>query len=298
MTAIRSPWQALARYAGWALIAASAVFLLSIALRHWQTISTMALAPSQWLALAGLSLAYGVSLLLVAAGWHAVLGLAGAGSPARGHAMGAHTTSQLAKYVPGNVFHVVGRHMIHRKAGMSGRVLAKAALIETLLMLTAALAIAAACLLGARPGVLEGAIWLALAAMLVSSGGLLVAVWWISRGAISRLATALLCYLAFFAIMGAIVAAIAAILGGAFEPGAAGGGVAAWIAGFVTPGAPGGLGIREAAMVLLGSGGTPAATLVLTAALFRLVTFAGDLVCFALGLVLFRDGGSSLAQAA
>jgi hypothetical protein len=76
-----------------------------------------------------------------------------------------------------------------------------------------------------------------------------------------------------------------------------GGGVAVWIAGFVTPGAPGGLGIREAAMVMLDGSSAPARMLVVTAAMFRLVTFAGDLLCFALGRLLFRETGVLSSQA-
>jgi hypothetical protein len=62
--------------------------------------------------------------------------------------------------------------------------------------------------------------------------------------------------------------------------------VAAWLAGFVTPGAPGGLGIREAAMVLFAGGSASAEVLFVAAALFRLVSFGGDLVCFAVASLL------------
>ena len=93
---------------------------------------------------------------------------------------------------------------------------------------------------------------------------------------------------AFFAVMAAIIVAIAAMLGAppAWDIGA--GGIASWIAGFVTPGAPGGLGVREAAMVFIGGRGTSPDVLLLLAVLFRLVTFAGDVLCALLGRVLLR----------
>lgn len=288
-------WRTLVRIAGWTLLAASTIFLAVVARQHWDAISAMALSPAQWLVLAGLAIGYGVSLLLVAAGWHWVLALAGAGSPGRAHSMRAHATAQLAKYVPGNVFHLVGRHLIHRQAGMDDVRLAKAALAEIVLLLAAAVTIVAACLLAAMPEALRAWAWLAFPALGMAVCGAVVAMWWLCGGALRDALSAWLAYVIFFAVMGSIVAVIVAMLGGALLPGVAGGGVAAWIAGFVTPGAPGGLGVREAAMVLIGGEGTSRETLVVAAALLRLVTFAGDLVCFALGNLLFRDGAAPSA---
>ncbi|MDG2004819.1 MAG: hypothetical protein P8J20_15965, partial [Novosphingobium sp.] len=147
--------QAIARSAGWLLVGASAVFLVIVARRHWAGISEIALAPGQWLAVAGLSVLYGLSLLLLAAAWHWVLVFVAAGPPDRAHSLRAYTSSQLAKYVPGNVFHLVGRHMIHRAAGMPNKRLALATLVEVLLMLAAALSVVAVSLLADMPPVLE-----------------------------------------------------------------------------------------------------------------------------------------------
>src|SRR5690606_14001641 len=95
-------------------------------------------------------------------------------------------------------------------------------------------------------------------------------------------------YILFFAIMGAIIVAIVTLFAAASPIAAAGGGVAAWMVGFATPGAPGGLGTREAAMLLFVGDQLGPATLLVIAALFRIVTFGGDLVCFAASQILLR----------
>ena len=45
--------------------------------------------------------------------------------------------SQLAKYVPGNIFHLAGRQAMGMSAGVGGRILAKSALWELGIILIA-----------------------------------------------------------------------------------------------------------------------------------------------------------------
>ena len=281
--------EALLRPAGWLLAAASAIFLVIVARRHWDAIAGIAVTPEQSLAIVGLSLLYGASLLLLALAWRLALTFAGAQPPSRAQAMRAYTTAQLAKYVPGNVFHLVGRHMMHRAAGMPDKQLALAVPIEVLMMLAGALTVVAGALALDMPEALRGWSVPVLAGLTVLVLAALAAARRLGKGPGGAMLAAFCAYCAFFAIMGAIIACIVALLGGTLSWNAGAGGLAAWIAGFVTPGAPGGLGVREAAMVLLGAGSAPVQVLVLAAALFRLVTFCGDLVCFLLGGLLFRE---------
>lgn len=62
----------------------------------------------------------------------------------------------------------------------------------------------------------------------------------------------------------------------------------AWIVGFVVPGVPGGLGIRESALVLLLAGSYPKDTVLMLALLARLASVAADLVMLVIGLLLLR----------
>lgn len=59
-----------------------------------------------------------------------------------------------------------------------------------------------------------------------------------------------------------------------------------WFAGFVTPGSPAGIGVREFAFLSLLQAEYPADLLVLTIAALRLVTVVGDLIAWCAGLAL------------
>ncbi len=280
----------LVRIAGWALVAASAVFLVIVGQTHWSAVSAIELSPRSWLAIGGLVLLYGTALLLTGVIWHTMLGFTRAGQSGLRHSMRAHTSAQLAKYVPGNVFHFLGRHMIHRAAGADDKRLALAALLENLMLLVAALCIAVVCFVLGKPGLYRDI------ALIVGTGliAMFVAVaigMRVRRWPLAPLMTGLACSLLFFAIMGAIVTALALLLGAGLAWEIGGSGVAAWIAGFVVPGSPGGLGVREAAIVLLGGHTAKPDILLMTALLFRVVTFGGDVVCAVLGRVLFRESG-------
>jgi hypothetical protein len=277
--------------AAWLLVAASVLFLALVAQRYWGELSQLALTGRQWLALGGLALVYGSALILLGFAWHQVLVMVGAAPPGVAHAVRAHTTAQIAKYVPGNVFHFVGRHLIHRAAGMDDKRLALAAVVENVILLLAAGCVAAVSLALAGNGWVRG-VALAVAALLailipVAGGRLLARAGWSMRAAMNAFVLAIL----FFVIMALVIASLAAMLGAGWSGALAGGGVAAWIAGFLTPGAPGGLGVREAVMVLTGGGGARPEALLLLALLFRVVTFAGDIICSLIGRLAFREAG-------
>jgi len=270
------------------LVAASAVFLVIVGRTHWDAISAIALPARGWLAIGGLVLLYGAALLLTGLVWHAMLRFTEAGASSLRHSMRAHTSAQLAKYVPGNVFHFLGRHMIHRADGADDKRLALAALLENLLLLLAALCIAVLCLVLGGAGFYRDIALIAGAGLAVTLAAVVIGVR-VKRWPLARLLTGFAAALLFFAVMAGIVSGIAVLLGAGFAWEVGGSGVAAWIAGFVTPGSPGGLGVREAAMVLLGGHAAEPDVLLMTALLFRVVTFGGDVVCAVLGRMLFRE---------
>lgn len=275
------------RLGGWVLVAASVLFLAAVAARHWDELSRISLTGPQWAVLAGLVLVYGAALFLLGLAWHALLLALDARPHSLAHSVRSHTGAQLAKYVPGNVFHLVGRHMLQRsRGGSDDKRLALATLAETLLLVLAAAGVACLCLAiggdsAIRKIALAGSVALALATAF--------AAWLAGRTRHVRLGpalSALAAMLAFFAIMALVLIALGAMLGLGVSPALAGGGVAAWIAGFVTPGAPGGLGVREAVMVMVGGGGAGADRLLMLGVLLRVVTFGGDLVCALAGRAL------------
>lgn len=62
--------------------------------------------------------------------------------------------------------------------------------------------------------------------------------------------------------------------------------VISWFVGFITPGAPAGIGVREVIFFALLNGTIDESSLLLAMLVFRLVTVAGDLMIFVVGLTL------------
>jgi uncharacterized membrane protein YbhN (UPF0104 family) len=65
-----------------------------------------------------------------------------------------------------------------------------------------------------------------------------------------------------------------------------GGCLASYFIGFITPGTPGGIGVREAAMLLLLSPFFPSDIILLAAVIQRVIMIVGDVVAFPIGLLL------------
>ena len=70
---------------------------------------------------------------------------------------------------------------------------------------------------------------------------------------------------------------------------------ASWAAGFIVVGAPGGLGVREVAFVALAGAALGETHALLLTSLFRVVTFLGDTVLFALGAFALRGAKRGVA---
>ena len=221
-----------------------------------------------------------------------------------------YATTQFAKYLPGNVGHYVGRHLILRRLGMSHRAILLASLGEAGFLVLASLVWTSSALTILWPKLgLSASAWQVLvlecAGLGVSYAGLQ---WWRSRHALveewvplhspSWLLLVLPLELLLFAAMAL------ALMSPAFDllsntaslwliPAAAAG---SWVAGFLVVGAPAGIGVRELVFLALLRGHMQEADILLLAAAFRIITFGGDIVILLLGLVLGAarvDAGSA-----
>lgn len=277
------------RILGWLIAVVSALFVTLAAHRSWNEIAQVSLSAGQWGIVVLLIPIYGGCLLMLGLGWHFLLQCVDAGTPGPGHSLRAHMTSQLAKYVPGNVFHLLGRHMIHRAAGLDQKRLLLAALLENVFMLAGATFVAIACLAIGGSGLLRQLAMLAGVGLIVAAATALLCLRKRFAWSLAPALGALGASVAAFAVMASVVVALAAMLGAQASWQLGAGGIVSWIAGFVTPGAPGGLGVREAVMVVIGGRSATVDQLVLLALLFRLVTFCGDVLCAAVSRLVFRD---------
>ncbi|MGC9417626.1 MAG: hypothetical protein ACP5EN_01525 [Rhodovulum sp.] len=255
-------------------------------LDHWHSIAAWHPDRGALAAIGGLALAYGGLLFLLAEGWHRIVRRFGVEPRQRTYL--SFTATQVARYLPGNVAHLLGRALWLRGGPLSDIALARATAIEIALTpagAVLALAMAAPFLpydlpqtvgWSSEPVPTGAAIALAAAAIagLVATLAFRRTRW---------LLAPLLLAMCFMGGLGAVFAGVAAMLG-LTDPVLAGYvAIIAWLAGYVTPGAPGGLGVREAVLIaLLGMQSAPEAVL-LAALIFRVVTTLGDLACFSVG---------------
>jgi len=238
-----------------------------------------------WSAVAALALIYGLSNLMLVLAWWNLLGHFGA-SPSRRWSIRAYGMSQIAKYMPGNIFHLAGRQAMGMAAGVPGWPLAKSAIWELGLI--------------SATGGLFGLLALPLLVPdlpVAASTGLFVAVMGLMAGLLWRFidlqaARAFGWYAGFLAISALLFIALIELLVKNPEAGVdfwvplGGAYVLAWLVGLVTPGAPAGVGVRELVLLFLLKGVVGEADLLLAVVLGRFVTVTGDLCFFGVSILI------------
>jgi len=286
----------LATWAGRVFLLVALVFVGLKFRSHWTDIAAWRPDPMDAALLAGLSVFYGASLYLLTEVWHRIVNLFA--SLPRARTYRSFTSTQIAKYIPGNIAHLVGRGFHLRGNTLSDGQIVKATIIE--LAIVPAAAVVCVIALGSA-GLLTGLVppipvplwWLAvLAAICTGLAATAVATRRFPNAVtlLPGLSAGLALSLLFMVCLGASFSGLYQILAPAPAAPLAGAAILAWLIGFLVPGAPGGIGIREAVLIaLLGNLGAEN-TVLLAAALFRLVTTAGDVFLFATGLLIYRAG--------
>jgi uncharacterized membrane protein YbhN (UPF0104 family) len=246
---------------------------------YWGRLDPSKLSPSAWLLIAALAVGYGAANLLLALAWRHLLGHLGAQATLMG-SVRIHGISQLAKYVPGNIFHLAGRQALGMASGLPGGALARSTVWELGLLAVAGTLFVCLIFPLALPGFPE----LASALLLVGAVALVAGL--LRKMAGSQPMRAFLWQTTFLLISGAVFIAllVAVANGGGLParrwPGIGGAYVVAWLVGLVTPGAPGGLGVREMALLVLLDGLVAETDLLMAVLVGRLLTVTGDLLFF------------------
>lgn len=270
--------------------------------------------PSLWGWL-GLSLGlYLISQMLAARAWAGTLAVFLVRLPP-GRAETQLLVSQIAKYIPGNVAHLLGRLVLARADGVPGALAGLAMVLEVGLVLTAGGLLFLAFLLFAPrltlsllpPEIADALANVSIPLAAALAAGIGLGVWSLTElirrksakvrldptKAATPLALHVVNFLALGLSLACVTQAIAPTDNGAFLlsiPVF----VIAWTIGFLMPGAPGGIGVREGLIVLgLGSafGEGPALS---AALLHRAICILGDLTVFA---VSYRRRQKQMAQA-
>lgn len=221
----------------------------------------------------------------------------------------AYTKANLAKYLPGNVGHYAARQMFGSQMGLRQSHLVLASVFEigygTLSMLALSMLFSASAvitLFQERFGD-NALVWVGAA---IAAGVILLAIvgfafrknkyvaeiitlavtprFWLTMIGSFALSTA--STLVIGALFVVIVSQYVTLdFQGAFL--LVGGCVTSYFIGFVTPGVPGGIGVREAAMLLLLAPFFPSETILLAAVVQRVIMIIGDVIAFPISL-LFR----------
>lgn len=295
--------------AGWCLVAASCAFIaLRLARTPLDGFAALA-APRTAAVVLLFSLIYSLLNVLLAFAWALLYRMVSReGQPVPFMAW-VHLRTGVVKYLPGNVFHLAGRHVLAGNAGAGqGHILA-ANILEMGIITAVAVALAAATagtgfldpalafVRNAADGypVVPGAI--ALGTCAVAAGFFIIKKF---RSVLDRFSpgTVLLVisgYVFFFCAAALLLRGLAALaspqgdaMAGYFP--VLGVFCISWIAGFVVPGAPGGLGVRESVIVAALSPFLGDAPALAAALLLRAVTVAGDLISFGYSFITTRRG--------
>ncbi|RDC68012.1 hypothetical protein DLJ49_20550 [Rhodovulum sp. 12E13] len=272
-------WRRLARAAGLVLVVAALAYLSGELMLYRDSLAARNLPAGTWATLAALGVLYGAAMLLLAEQWHRIVGLFG--ELPRARTWPSYTATLVARYLPGNVFHIVGRAAWLQGGALSNAALLRASALELALTPVAA-AVLLLPLLPFLPQPIQGIGLALVTGILIALAACrplrrLAAAW------LPRLAPALIFGVAFMAVLAATFAAVTTLVAPVAPHLAAAVALAAWLAGYATPGAPGGIGVREATFVALLSTMIPTETALLAAVLFRGITILGDVVCFFLG---------------
>lgn len=225
-----------------------------------------------------LSLIYSSANIMLALAWWKLLAQFGAKTDLR-WAVRTYGISQLAKYVPGNIFHLAGRQSLGMAVGISGWALAKSSIAELALISAAGILFS----LLVVPLIISLSILQStLAFFLIAIIGTIA----LQRYAGPSMMGAFSYYIGFLLVSGFLFVALIELISPHFSHSdfswipISGAYVVAWLAGLVTPGAPAGVGIRELVLLFLLKGMIAEADLLLAVVLGRVITVVGDVVFY------------------
>jgi len=250
--------------------------------------------------LAILAFGYMGALCLLAEVWYLILkGLSTERPAERAHAYVSFLSSQIVKYLPTGIFHLVGRFGWLVARGYNKAAVGKATGVELglMLLLASALSLVGVILEPPAAGVFSGMLasigiapvplWL-----MVTVAGTVAGIGWLVfqryflDGVKSISPFALVAGLLFFGLQAAVFAGCYHLVAGALQFGILPLFTLSWLLGFVAVSAPGGFGVREAAFIVLTTGLIEPDLALYSVVLFRLVTLGGELVAFGAGYAI------------
>jgi glycosyltransferase 2 family protein len=266
---------------------------------NYSQLSNWQLSKSAYIVLTICLTAYMFSNFLLSFAWKYLLALSGFRKISHTRCHIIYGRTQISKYIPGNIFHFVGRYFLGKKAGIPNTVLMTSTFNENVGLFVVASVITI--ISYALNGVSEiGGISLYRISFFSGSSFILGYLGYYhfirNKLALSAVSTKTnlfsvgICYTAFFVIFATVGVVISLMI----APEAIQGNgyyifmvfISSWVIGYMTPGAPAGVGVREAVIILLLGPLTGEGECLIIAFLFRFITVAGDLFYFLLSYIL------------
>jgi hypothetical protein len=297
MSAKPAPFQPVIKilkpYLRWVILGGTLFFLAKALKDHWHEVTSIQITEQGWLLLAIALLVTILAHVWTGLVWSWLLQLFDQPQVKVGWSIRVYLKTNIAKYLPGNVWHFYGRVWAAKAAGIPLTVAILSVVLEPLLMATAALLIA---LVSNQPSNLTLQIFsLGLILTLVHPRILNLAVHYLGK-AKAKLANSasvdtasvqirhyplvpLLGELGFVGLRGAgFVIAFAALNPLHLEqiPPVFSAFSFSWLLGLIVPGAPGGLGVFEATMLALLNPSFPVALVLGVVALYRLISILAE----------------------
>ena len=272
------------RWSGFGLSVLGIAFVVAKFIEYANEIDLSIFATSA-VPISGLAAIYGIAGLFLAYAWKDLLAHFGTVVDTR-WAVRTFGVSQLAKYVPGNVFHFIGRQALGAEAGLPAWTIAKSALWElSMLSVTGSVF-----MILVFPNIFDQ---LGFSFALIVFALAVLGSAWIVYSTFGRFITrAAGFYIVFLTISGIIFALVLSLVVPAgsisveTNVGIAGAYVVAWLAGMLTPSAPAGAGSRELVLFFLLRSVINEADLITAIILSRIVTASGDVIFYLLVMLI------------
>lgn len=232
----------------------------------------------------GLTLFYGVACIIPCLSWKKVISALG-GDISTNKAVYIYGASQLAKYVPGNIFQFAGRQVMGMSIGLPAWMLLKSTIWELALLClsgTVLSSLALPYLISITPSF-----------SLLLTIFLIILVYIITKIILNNFAAMAYLLITFFlTITGVIFALLITTLNESINldynklPPLAGAYIIAWLIGLITPGAPAGVGVREVILLFLLKNKISEQDLIFVVLIGRIVTVGGDVLIYFIANIL------------
>lgn len=288
------------RWIGFAASAAALLFFLVAIARTLSSYDGQRLLLDHWSAALTALVLYCFGYVAMTAAW-TILARA-CGARASGACLArVFLVSQIGKYLPGNVAQFIGRAWAGQSRGIPLKVSAAAMALEVSGVLAAGAALAATALgsgliapSASRYQELAVPLAVAISSIGAMAGSIIAFHGRDMQGRQQQIVIPFVratgCYLVVLGLMAGaniiLVSAISSDWDWSLAGAVAGAFVVSWLVGYVTPGSPAGLGLRELTFFSILAGACPKEVVVLAAAAFRMATVTGDLLAWAVGMLL------------